>query len=129
MPLSLEITERKAMGYRSLNEVTNLLDQRDVKGAKACFHDEFMHLREADMLTIEEMYKHLDEFASGKCTSTNRVTHHDDEHSGTYSHVVTYNETMRGISAGSTAHIRLVLLKKDGLLWRQSMVLIKTHYP
>ena len=83
-----------------------------------------MHLLEAEMLTIAEMYKQLDEFTSGKCSSTNPVTHHDNEHSGAYSHLVTYNETMRVIAAGSTVHIRLVLLKKDGLIRRQNMILI-----
>ena len=50
------------MGYRSMNEVMNFLDRHDLDGAKACFHDEFMYLRELEMLTIDDMSEHFQEF-------------------------------------------------------------------
>ena len=107
------------MGYRSMNEVMNFLDRHDLDGAKACFHNEFMYLREVEMLTIDDMSEHFQEFIDGKLISTNRSTQQDDEHSAAYTHDVKWNENLRGVSAGTVITVRVSALKKDGLIWRQ----------
>ncbi len=100
------------MGYRSMHEVMNLINKKDLEGAKACFHEEFMYLRELEMLTIDDVLDHFEEFTGGKLASNNRITWHDDEHSANFSHDITYGEKVRGMVAGLIVGVRLAILKK-----------------
>ncbi len=107
------------MGYRSINEIFNFLDQQEFESAYACIHDDFMYLREVEMLSLDDFKEHMHEFGSGVLTSANRVTHHDDAYSTTFTHDVTWNKTTSIFQADTKKTVRVTALKKDGLLWRQ----------
>mgnify|MGYP001158516903 FL=1 len=108
------------MGSRQTSEVMRLaVDENNVKAARECFHEEYMYVRELEMLSLDDALSHLKEdFASGKCSSTNRVTLYDDDRTNVFSHDVTYNEAIRGYQVGTIVPVRIVSLKKDGLIWR-----------
>ena len=106
------------MVIRSNFELMNLVDENNVKAARKFFHPEYMYVRELEMLSLDELIANLEEFASGVCSSTNRITHFEDDRSGVFSHDVTYNEPTRGFQKGDRINVRLVSLKKDGLFWR-----------
>lgn len=112
------------MGYTSINEVFNFLDQQEFDNAYACIHDDFMYLREVEMLSLDDFKRHMHEFGSGVLTSTNRVTHHDDQFSSTFTHDVTWNEATSIFQAGTKKSVRVLALKKDGLMWRQMITYI-----
>ena len=99
-------------------ELMNLVDENNVEAARKFFHPEYMYVRELEMLSLDELIANLEEFASGVCSSTNRITHFEDDRSGVFSHDVTYNEPTRGFQKGDRMNVRLVSLKKDGLFWR-----------
>ena len=106
------------MVIRSNFELMNLVDENNVEAARKFFHPEYMYVRELEMLSLDELIANLKEFASGVCSSTNRVTHFEDDRSGVFSHDVTYNKPTRGFQKGDSMNVRLVSLKKDGLFWR-----------
>jgi len=103
-----------------LCEVVRLaLDHHQWDEVKKCYRDDFMYLRELEMFNLDDWIQaQKDDFASGKCTSTNRKTIHEDDRSCTWSHDVTYLEDYRGHKAGTVFHIRVLALKKDGLIYR-----------
>jgi hypothetical protein len=80
------------MVSRSTSELMNLVDENDVETARKFFHPEYMYVRELEMLGVGEVMSNLEEFASGVCSSTNRVTLFDDDRTNVFSHDVTYNE-------------------------------------
>ena len=108
------------MGSRQTSEVMRLaVDEKNIEAARECFHEEYMYLRELEMLSLDDAMSHLEEdFASGKCSSTNRVTLYDHDQTNVFSHDVTYKEAIRGYQVGTVVPVRIVSLKKDGLIWR-----------
>ena len=87
---------------------------------KKFFHDDYMYLRETEMLIFEDFRQSLiDDFASGRMSSSNRRTLHEDHLSCTFIHDIKFNEAYRGYEAGISFEVRLMTLKKKGLIWRQ----------
>ena len=78
------------MGSRQTSEVMRLaVDENNVEAARECFHEEYMYVRELEMLSLDDALSHLKEdFASEKCSSTNRVTLYDDDRTNVFSHDV-----------------------------------------
>ena len=69
------------MGSFQTSEVMQLaVGQNNVEAARECFHEKYMYVQELEMLSLDDEMSHLEEdFASGKCLSTNRVTLYDDD--------------------------------------------------
>lgn len=109
------------MEYVKVGEMVRLaMDEKDYDIIEQYYHDDYMYLRETELFTFSDFRESLiADFGSGKCTSTNRKTLYEDHLSGAFTHDVTYNENYRGYSSGTTVRVRVMTLKKDGLLWRQ----------
>ena len=95
-----------------------LVDENNVEVLRKFFHLGYMYVRELEMLSPDKLIANLEEFASGVCSSINRVTHSEDDQSGLFSHDLAYNEPIRGFQKGDSTNKRLVPLKKDVLFWR-----------
>lgn len=119
------------MNWVSYEEVVRRqVDEHDVDNLRQFYHEDFIYLREAEMLSFEDVRQHIiDDFVSGKFISTNRKTLHEDEFSSTFEHDVTAIEPHRGIEAGDTYRVRIIIQKKDGLFWRQNIHPIKKISP
>ena len=109
------------MEYVKVGEMVRLaLDEQESDNMQQFYHEDYMYLRETEMLTFEDFRQSLiDDFASGKVTSSNRKTLHEDYLSCSFSHRITFNEAYRRYSAGTSFEVRVMSLKKDGLVWRQ----------
>ena len=105
------------MVIRSTSELMNLVDENNVEAARKFFHPEYMCVRGLQMLGLERLIANLEDFAD-VCSSTNQIRHFGDERSNVFSHDITYNEAIRGFQKGESVNVRLVSLKKGGLLWR-----------
>ena len=80
----------------------------------ATFHEDFIYLRETEMLTRDEFIQHLEtDFVNGPHVSTQGKILYEDEKIGAFEHVV--------LRPASKRKVTLVCLKKDGKIWRQMM--------
>ena len=106
------------MGSSQTSEVMRLaVDENNIEAARECFHEKYMYLRELEILSLDHAMSHLEEdFASGKCLSTNRATLYDDDRTNVFSHDVTYKEAIRGYQVGTGVPVSIIKLKKDGLI-------------
>lgn len=110
--------------------VRRQVDEHDIDNLRQFYHEDFIYLREAEMLSFEDVRQHIiDDFVSGKFISRNRKTLHEDEFSSTFEHDVTAIEPHRGVAAGDTYRVRIIIQKKDGLFWRQNIHPIKKISP
>ena len=110
--------------------VRRQVDEHDIDNLRQFHHEDFIYLREAEMLSFEDVRQHIiDDFVSGKFISRNRKTLHEDEFSSTFEHDVTAIEPHRGVAAGDTYRVRIIIQKKDGLFWRQNIHPIKKISP
>ena len=109
------------MEYVKVGEIVRLaMDEKDYDIIEQYYQDDYMYLRETELLTFSDFRESLiADFGSGQCTSTNRKKLYKDYLSSAFTHDVTYNENYRGYSSGTTVRVRVMTLKKDGLLWRQ----------
>ena len=87
----------------------------DPKALEETFHEDFMHLRETEMLTRDEFLQYMQtDFAKdATLISTQGKILYEDEKIGAFEHVV-----LRPVSKRK---VTLVCLKKDGKIWRQMM--------
>lgn len=110
--------------------VRRQVDEHDIDNLRQFYHEDFIYLREAEMLSFEDVRQHIiDDFVSGKFISRNRKTLHEDEFSSTFEHDVTAIEPHRGVAAGDTYRVRIIIQKKEGLFWRQNIHVIKKISP
>lgn len=110
--------------------VRRQVDEHDIDNLRQFYHEDFIYLREAEMLSFEDVRQHIiDDFVSGKFISRNRKTLHEDEFSSTFEHDVTAIEPHRGVAAGDTYRVRIIIQKKEGLFWRQNIHPIKKISP
>ncbi len=80
----------------------------------ATFHEDFIYLRETEMLTRDEFIQHLEtDFVNGPHFSTQGKILYEDEKIAAFEHIV-----LRPVS---NRKVTLVCLKKDGKIWRQMM--------
>lgn len=100
-------------------KMTEFLDQYadwgDLSMVNDMFHEDYMYLRETEMLTRDEFIKHMQEdFAGGKFKSSDRKILYEDDNVVSWEHCVTAPDYKRKVT--------LTCLKKDGKLWRQIML-------
>ena len=80
----------------------------------ATFHEDFIYLRETEMLTRDEFIEHLEtDFVNGPHVSTQGKILYEDEKCAVFEHVVRRTSSERKVT--------LVCLKKDGKVWRQML--------
>lgn len=100
-------------------KMTKFLDQAadwgDLSMVNDMFHEDYMYLRETEMLTRDEFIAHMQkDFASGKFKSSDRKILYEDDKVISWEHCVTAPDYKRKVT--------LTCLKKDGKLWRQIML-------
>lgn len=99
-------------------QLSEFLDQQknwgDIAVVDEIFHEDYMYLRETEMLTRDEFISHMqNDFASGNFQSSNQKILYEDDNVVSWEHLVTSQDYKRKIT--------LTCLKKDGKLWRQIM--------
>ena len=87
----------------------------DLKALEETFHEDFMHLRETEMLTRDEFLQYMQtDFAKdATLISTHGKILYEDEKCAVFEHVVRRTSSKRRVT--------LVCLKKDGKVWRQML--------
>ena len=85
------------------------------KALEETFHEDFMHLRETEMLTRNEFLQYMQtDFAKdATLISTQGKILYEDEKCAVFEHVVRRTSSKRKVT--------LVCLKKDGKVWRQML--------
>ena len=85
----------------------------DPKALEETFHEDFMHLRETEMLTRDEFLKFMQtDFADSSLVTQGKILY-EDEKCAVFEHVVRRTSSKRRVT--------LVCLKKDGKVWRQML--------
>jgi hypothetical protein len=81
---------------------------------ESLYHEDYMYLRETEMLSRDEFILHMKEdFVGGKFKSTNLKVLYEDDKVVSFEHDV---ESPLGLR-----RVTLTSLKKEGKLWRQMM--------
>ena len=99
-------------------KLSEFLDQQENWGDRTVvdqiFHEDYMYLRETEMLTRDEFITHMiTDFASGNFQSSDQKILYENDNVVSWEHLVTAPDFKRKIT--------LTCLKKDGKLWRQIM--------
>ena len=92
------------------------MEGRDASGFEGCVHEDFIYIRETEMVTRDEFRSEvIEEFVKGLMTSENLQVLFENEKI-----IILDADVRRG-----EIHVKITLscMKKDGKLWRQMMTM------